>query len=85
MRANSPYIAEKLSHLEDIFTVLRKSQITLSKTMAAKIVGGRYTLQRLVAVGKIRVVEQADCPHAKWHCLAEDVFRCVNYREREKQ
>lgn len=84
MITNNPYIAEKLSHLEDIFTVLRKAKITLSKTEAAKIVGSRYFLEQLEKSKKIRVVK-SNCPHAKWFCVAEDVFRYVNYKERRRQ
>lgn len=72
-----PYIKSKLDQLESIYTTLRLNNIVLSKTEAAKIVGGRYVLERLVATGKIRQQKQTDKPNSKWFCNAEDVFRNV--------
>lgn len=74
MIPTSPYILKSLEQLENIYTALRKNNITLSKSEAMKIVGGRYVLERLVTSGKIRAVEQGKAGH-KWHCMAEDVFR----------
>ena len=62
----SPYIKKSLEQLENIYTALRKNNITLSKSEAMKIVGGRYVLERLVTSGKIRAVEQGKAGH-KWH------------------
>lgn len=80
----SSYITARLNELEEIYTTLRLKKITLSKTEATKIVGGRYQLERLVAIGKIRMVKPADAPNGKWRCNGEDVFRCMNYKRRSK-
>jgi hypothetical protein len=72
-----PSIARQVNQLEEIYTSLRKSEVTLSKTDAAKIVGGRGVLERLVSRGKIRVNGYSG-PRGRWHCNAEDVLRNVN-------
>lgn len=85
MITTTPYITQKLNELEDIYTVLRLNNLTISKSMAAKIAGGRYTLERLVAIGKIRMKKIANSKNGKWFCVAEDVFRFANYKEKVKQ
>jgi hypothetical protein len=77
-----PSVVKQMNHLEEIYTFLRKGEITFSKTAAAKIVGGRGVLERLVARGKIRVNGYSGSL-GKWHCNAEDVLRYVNYKEKE--
>ncbi len=74
MIPQNPHIVKSLEHLEDIYSALRKNNITLSKSEAMKIVGGRYVLERLVRSNKIRAVEQNQAGR-KWRCVAEDVFR----------
>lgn len=44
----SPKIQIHLRHLEEIYTILRKKNITLSKTVSMKIVGSRGVLERLI-------------------------------------
>lgn len=80
----SPEIQINLRHLEEIYTSLRKNDITLSKTEASKIVGSRYMLEKLVATKKIRVKEQSAARFNRWACLAEDVLRYANYKEKIK-
>lgn len=84
MTLPSLYITARLNELEDIYTTLRLKKITLSKTETTKIVGGRYLLERVVAIGKIRMVKPTDAPNVKWRCNGEDVFRCINYKEKSK-
>lgn len=78
----SPEVLINLRQLEDIYTSLRINEITLSKTEASKIVGGRYVLEKLVATQKIRVRNQSPAKLNRWNCLAEDVLRYANYKER---
>lgn len=85
MKLITPIVTEKLNLLEDILTVLRLQNVTLSKSQASKIVGSRYVLERLVAIKKIRMVKPTNRQNGKWRCAADDVFQCVNYKEREKQ
>ncbi|WP_234367822.1 hypothetical protein [Parabacteroides pacaensis] len=79
----SQHVTERLNHLEEIYTVFRKNQIMFSKTEAIKIVGGRGTLERLVAAKKIRM-EKRDVHLGRWECNGEDVLRYANFREKEK-
>lgn len=85
----SPEIQIHLRHLEEIYTILRKNNITLSKTVSMKIVGSRGVLERLVATKKIRTKQDAKQDvkpekFSRWECFAEDVFRYANYKERLK-
>lgn len=68
-------IRDTLEHVEDIYTVLRKSKITFSKEQAMQIVGGRSVLERLEATGKIRVEKYETYRKGQWKCNAEDVIR----------
>lgn len=69
------------AHLEAIYTTLRKNSIKLSKSEAAKIVGGRYVLEKLVALKKIRMTKPTEKNNGKWFCNAEDVLRYANYKK----
>lgn len=69
------------AHLESIYTALRTNHIKLSKSEAAKIVGGRYVLERLVALKKIRMEKPTEKKNGKWFCDADDVLRYANYKE----
>lgn len=60
-----------------IYMAMRSEDITFSKTQAAKIVGGRYVLERLVKQKKIRVVKPGMRQNARWECNGEDVLRHV--------
>lgn len=63
------------AHLEDIYTVLRKTGIAFSKNEAAKIVGGRGRLERLAAEGKIKAKKKGKGQNSPWECNGEDVLR----------
>lgn len=62
--------------LELIPITLNRHGIMFSKTVAAKIVGGRGQLGRLIERGKIRVVKKASLTqNGKWYCNGGDVIR----------
>lgn len=69
------------AHLEEIYTTLRTKDITLSKTVAAKIVGGRYTLEKLITGKRIRMTQLRKGHCARWYCNAADVLKHVNFKE----
>lgn len=71
----SPFMSKQLQHQEAIYTALRKNEITFSKTEAAKIVGSRGKLERLVFSGKIRMTKPNSSQFGRWFCMAEDVLR----------
>lgn len=77
-------IRRQAQHLEEIYTVLRKNDIKLSKSKSIKIVGARNLFEMLVATKKIRMIKRNDSQCDLWKCNAEDVFRYANYRERIK-
>ena len=70
------HITESVQHMEDIYSAIRKAQITFSKSQAMKIVGGRTRLERLAATKKIRVnVRGGNYRMGQWECNGEDVLR----------
>lgn len=79
----SQHITDRLNLLEDILASLRVNNITLSKSEAIKIVGSRGLLEKLVATGKIRM-KRRQAQFGRWDCIAEDVLKYVNYKERLK-
>lgn len=60
--------------LSNIYIAMRKG-ISFSKNQASIIVGGRYVLERLVASGKIRMVQNNNRQNSRWRCNGEDVLR----------
>ena len=60
-----------------LFLTARIRAITFTKAEAAKWVGGRRRLERLVAERKIRQEKSGDCQNSRWQCNAEDVLRCA--------
>lgn len=77
----NPAVLGQLNQLEEIYTVCRIKKITLSKTIAAQIVGSRYRLERLVALKQIRMTKPTKSPNGKWFCMAEDVLRYAKYKK----
>ncbi len=70
------YYIKRSEELEIIYTVLRIQNVTLTKTLAAKIVGGRRRLESLVDAKKIRKVKKNENrKNSAWECNAEDVFQ----------
>lgn len=63
--------------LELIPTTLDRLGIVFSKTMAAKIVGGRGKLGRLIEQGRVRVEKKASKQNGKWYCNGGDVIRYI--------
>ncbi len=63
--------------LELIPTTLDRLGIVFSKTMAAKIVGGRGKLGKLIEQGRVRVEKKASKQNGKWYCNGGDVIRYI--------
>ncbi|MCM1311100.1 MAG: hypothetical protein NC301_08795 [Bacteroides sp.] len=51
----------------------------LSKTTAAKIVGGEYRLEQLVEQGEIEVDKPTAKQNGKWFCNGSDVIRHIKF------
>lgn len=62
--------------LELIPTTLDKLGVVFSKTMAARIVGGRTKLGKLIEQGRVRVEKKAS-KNGKWYCNGGDVIRNI--------
>lgn len=54
-----------------------KCDITFSKSVAAKLVGGRYRLEKLITEGKIRMGKPTCKQNGKWFCIGSDVIRHI--------
>lgn len=65
--------------LEFIRLELDKQDITFSKTVAAKIVGGEYNLERLVNQGKIRMDKPSAKQNGRWYCKGSDVIKFIKF------
>ena len=66
--------------LEAIPIVFNRHNIMFSKTVAAKLVGGRGKLYRLIEQGKIRFEKKASgTRNGKWYCNGGDVIRHIKY------
>lgn len=64
--------------LEAIPLALNRQGVMFSKTMAAKLVGGRGRLGKLIELGKIRVEKKAfGKQNGKWYCDGGDVIRNI--------
>lgn len=63
--------------LEIIPLALKKHGIVFSKTEAAKLVGGRARLLRLIERGEIQVEKPTNKQNGKWFCSAADVIRHI--------
>lgn len=62
--------------LELIPIMLNKHGVVFSKTMAAKLVGGRGKLGRLIEQGRVRVEKKAaGKQNDKWYCNGGDVIQ----------
>lgn len=59
--------------LETIYR--RTKDVIFSKSISAKIVGGRVRLEKLVGEGKIRADKPTNSQNGKWFCNASDVLR----------
>ena len=64
--------------LELIPTTLDKLGVVFSKTIAARIVGGRVKLGKLIEQGKIRVEKKTSGKqNGKWYCNGGDVIQNI--------
>lgn len=62
--------------LELIPIMLNKHGVVFSKTIAAKLVGGRGKLGKLIERGKVRVEKKAfGAQNGKWYCNGGDVIQ----------
>jgi hypothetical protein len=62
--------------LEAIPLMLNRHKIVFSKTTAAKLVGGRSRLGKLIERGLVRVEKKASGKqNGKWYCNGGDVIR----------
>lgn len=60
--------------IQQLCSIMYRNNLYFGKNMAAKIVGGRTRLERLVAEGKIRAVKRNNVQNGKWMCNAGDVI-----------
>lgn len=64
--------------LEAIPLVLNRQGVMFSKTMAAKLVGGRGRLGKLIEQGRVRVEKKASGKqNGKWFCNGGDVIQNI--------
>lgn len=65
--------------LEVVCYVLSERNITFSKAIAAKLVGGKYRLEKLVKEGKIRAEKSNARQSGKWLCNGGDVLKFIKF------
>lgn len=64
--------------LDAIPLAFSRHSIVFSKTAAAKLVGGRVRLRKLMETGKVRVEKKAmGKQNGKWYCNGSDVIRNI--------
>lgn len=61
--------------LLNLYHLARTRVKTFTKNEAARWVGGRRRLEKLVAEKKIRQTKPGDAQNSSWRCNAEDVLR----------
>ena len=61
--------------LDAIPIALNRHGIVFSKTVAAKLVGGEYRLEKLVMSGEIRMDKPTAKQNGKWYCNGGDVIK----------
>ena len=60
--------------IKQLCSIMYKNDLCFGKNMAAKIVGGRTRLEKLVAEGKVRAEKTNNVQNGKWMCNAGDVI-----------
>ncbi|WP_418894197.1 hypothetical protein [Limibacterium fermenti] len=55
-------------------SIMYRNSMYFGQREAAKIVGGRTQLERLVAEGKVRAEKPSPAQNGKWYCNAGDVI-----------
>lgn len=64
--------------LEAIPLMFNRHNVVFSKTTAAKLVGGRGKLGKLIEQGRVRVEKKASGKqNGKWYCNGGDVIRNI--------
>lgn len=63
--------------LQLVSIVFQRLNITFSKAVASKIVGGEYRLEKLVYAGKIRMEKPTAKQNGKWYCNGSDVIQNI--------
>lgn len=76
---NLSHATRQAEHLEEIYTQLRKKNVTFPKNTAYRIVGSRPATEELIASGRIRCSQRTDGKFNRFDCNAEDVIRHANY------
>lgn len=63
--------------------LIAMEDVTFSKDISAKIVGGVKKLENLIAAGKIEAEKGCNAQNSKWKCNAAQVLRhCRNLRNK---
>lgn len=65
--------------LSAVCSAFNKHDITFSKATAAKLVGGRYQLEKLIKEGKIRAEKSDARQNGKWFCNGSDVLKNIRF------
>ena len=68
-------VSEDTARLDVIYRIMNGE--CFGFRMAAKIVGGRTRLERLIVEGKVRAEKPTAAQNGKWRCNAADVLRNV--------
>ena len=75
---NNPDPQSAQYRLDAIPVAFSRHGIMFSKTTAAKLVGGRTRLRKLMEMGKVRVEKKAmGTQNGKWYCNGGDVIQHI--------
>lgn len=69
----------------DAVATFHREDITFGQREAAKLVGGRTRLEKLIAEGRIRAEKRTMTQNGKWYCNAGDVLCYVKNKPRKKR
>ena len=72
-----PNLYDPSNKFERICILLDRLELTFSKAVAAKLVGGEYRLEKLIRNGEIRADKPTAKQNGKWFCNGGDVLRHV--------
>lgn len=73
----TPIPSDSSNKFERICILLDRLELTFSKAVAAKLVGGEYRLEKLVSNGEIRMDKPTAKQNGKWFCNGGDVLRHI--------
>ncbi len=71
--------------ITDAVATMHREGITFGQREAAKLVGGRTRLEKLIAEGRIRAEKKTLTQNGKWFCNGGDVLCYVKNRPRKKR